>query len=735
MGILDMSVTGAVMILAVLTIRALAMHHLPKKTFLALWGLVMARLLLPFRVESALSLQNLWGVREAVGVREVVGFRELGVGAFPPVYSLETGAEVLQAAVQTVVPQAEKVANMVPSAAPPTVGVGISPLLLIWLIGAACMGVYFLMNYLKTRRELDCALPVQESFIAEWLETHPLKRRVAIRVSDRINSPLTYGIIHPVILLPKKTNWQDRKRLTFILEHEFTHILRWDAMLKLFLAIALCLHWFNPLVWLMYKLANRDIELSCDETVLKKLGDSAAYATTLLEMEAEKSTALPFVSDFSRYVIQERITSIMKYKKTPLIAVIVAVLLVVGVTTSFATSATTPDVLPTLPDELATARVEENTGTKKPYSFDAVLPYMFDGYREMSVAEFRTQALEMMEAENDEETWQDLGNSTTLDILLERGDKRAEFFSYTLYPLTLEEGQAANYFLSTICQKYMAHCWVAVSVLDEDSITVGEYEQAIQNMEQDIVGFAGSVQEGWEADIILEKSNEFMNALKNNFNGQQMKIQYDWDLAKKVLQQRVVGTDIFQPVIDLPKIEPDQCEVLLTQYTEGYEKLSLAEFNERIKVARRGAAYSRAYAALYLLDLGMKNCPDTFSTEEKDFLRSLALGKNEISDGEGIAAGFMLNTGANSEDMGAVLSFEIPDTRIVTVQERNDLWLDIIDSFGAQAAKLDILTPDEQYIAAEEMVEKLQQKYSGDKILFSLEWMTSSEYTEKYLNA
>ena len=108
--------------------------------------------------------------------------------------------------------------------------------------------------------------------------------------AGRISSPLTFGVLRPVILVPKKTDWTDETALRYVLEHEFVHIQRFDVLSKLLLIAAVCVHRFNPLVLVMYVLANRDLELSCDETVLRRFGGDvrAAYARVLIRMEAAR---------------------------------------------------------------------------------------------------------------------------------------------------------------------------------------------------------------------------------------------------------------------------------------------------------------------------------------------------------------------------------------------------------------------------------------------------------------
>lgn len=189
------------------------------------------------------------------------------------------------------------------------------------------------------------SLPVEHEYASRWLENHRLRRRLSIRQSDRISAPLSYGILRPVILLPKTVDWSDENAISYVLEHEYVHIRRFDSILKLALITAACIHWFNPMVWLMYVLANRDIELSCDEAVIRQFGSTtkSAYAMTLIHMAEQKSGFAPFCNGFSKNAIEERIVAIMKIKKKSVLALVVAFCLVVGVSAACATSAKEPE--------------------------------------------------------------------------------------------------------------------------------------------------------------------------------------------------------------------------------------------------------------------------------------------------------------------------------------------------------------------------------------------------------
>ena len=313
MSFLQMSLHGAVMIAVITILRALTLNQVPKKTFLVLWALALVRLLVPFSLPSRLSVYTLLA-RQAPAVSDATAVSP------PP---------VLPAAPVTVTPQVTA-----PSAST------VSPWAVVWLVGIEVCALTFAVLYVRCYREFQTSLPVEHDYARRWLAAHPLRRKLVIRQSDRVSSPLTFGVLRPVILMPKSTDWSDEGTLRFVLEHEFVHVQRFDALSKLALIAAVCVHWFDPLVWVMYVLANRDLELSCDETVVHRFGGARAdYARTLIRMMETRSGVAPLCNGFSKNAIEERITAIMKTKKTTIISFVLAAVLITGTAAAFATSA------------------------------------------------------------------------------------------------------------------------------------------------------------------------------------------------------------------------------------------------------------------------------------------------------------------------------------------------------------------------------------------------------------
>lgn len=325
MSLLQMSISGALMILAIIVIRAVALHKLPKITFVALWDMVLLRLLLPYSLPSAFSIYSI-----AAGL----------ISAKAPADSAP--AELPLHIVSNV--NRDEIAVAAPAIPVPVQTFTIDPWMLVWLTGALVCGVFFAAAYLKCRREFRMSLPADHEFAHIWLEEHKLLRPIQLRSSDRISAPLTYGVLRPVILIPKTIDWTDESTLNYVLTHEYVHIRRFDSVMKLALIAAVCIHWFNPMVWLMYILSNRDMELSCDEKVIHLFGnkEKSSYAMALIRMEEQQSRLAPFCNSFSKNAIEERITAIMKNKKSTIPAQLAAIVLFTSVTTTFATSAAEP---------------------------------------------------------------------------------------------------------------------------------------------------------------------------------------------------------------------------------------------------------------------------------------------------------------------------------------------------------------------------------------------------------
>ena len=319
MSLLQMSFLGTVIILLIVVLRAVLINRLPKKTFLILWWIALIRLLVPFSIKSVTSIYSLL---QSI-YSDINPVRTAQTTTFLPIHG--NMPEIANGLSEAMVQRTES----------------ISILSVIWLAGLLLCFGFFAVSYIKCYRDFRFSLPVENDILEAWKEKHPLKRSLSIRQTETIAAPLSYGVIRPVILMPKNTEWKNIYQLRYVLEHEYVHIRRLDMLTKLIMIAAVCIHWFNPLVWVMYILFNRDLELSCDETVVRRFGMDikSVYATALISMEEKKSGLTPLCNSFSKNAIEERIRAIMKIKKTSKFAVMISAVLVIGVTGGFATSA------------------------------------------------------------------------------------------------------------------------------------------------------------------------------------------------------------------------------------------------------------------------------------------------------------------------------------------------------------------------------------------------------------
>lgn len=305
----QMSFVGAVLIIAIIVIRALAINRLPKKTFLIMWGIAVLRLCIPFNISFDFSI-NAMPMKTLEVLKENVSNTAQNI------------SQTLQIPQnQTIYPMEESMGKIIPV------------LWMIWVIGVSVCLLFFLVSYVKCMRRFATSFPVRNEFAEQWRKEHKIRRRIEIRESGVTNTPLTYGVLHPVILMPKKIDWNDEEKIAYILEHEFIHIKRMDLVMKSILILILSIHWFNPLVWIMYLLCNRDLELSCDEMVIFNFGieNRTEYAYMLIDMEESKGSFTPMCNYFSKNVMEERILSIMKTKKLSKAKVMSASILVAGV--------------------------------------------------------------------------------------------------------------------------------------------------------------------------------------------------------------------------------------------------------------------------------------------------------------------------------------------------------------------------------------------------------------------
>ena len=333
--------SGSAMILLVLALRLFLKKHLPRGIFPTLWCAAAVRLLLPITVPTHLSVWNLLHTPATAQANGVIS------DVLTPFPSLATNSITEPAA----------------DAA------GIRPMLLVWLVCAILLAAYFVIGYAcMVCRFRGTRLAPQPSIDA-LLDRFRFSRDPRICMSNSHRAPLTFGVFRPTVLLPEYLPIGDAQ-FQLVLAHELAHIRRKDCLRKLLLTVCLCLYWWNPLVWMMVWLANRDMELACDEAVLRALGPDCkkAYALTLLDMAQRNPKSAPLCSGFAKSSAEERIRAILCFKRIPAwVGIFVSVLFVLTAS-AFTTQAVNPSVLPEMEPAVQEKIPEENVAVSVPVS-------------------------------------------------------------------------------------------------------------------------------------------------------------------------------------------------------------------------------------------------------------------------------------------------------------------------------------------------------------------------------
>lgn len=297
--ILNMTLTGSVVIVFVLLAR-LALRRAPRVCSYALWLVVLFRLLCPVSVTANISLMGLLDtpVTEVTAHTSAAAYVPSDVVHSPePTVTLPVpgvGETVTEA-----LPKGEEQTVADPLEAPMAIAT------IIWMAGVATMVICGVVSLLRLRRRLVGAVMLEKG----------------VYLADHISTPFVLGLVRPKIYLPSALPEGERG---YILLHERHHIRRLDHAVKLLAFLALCVHWFNPLVWLMFVLLGRDMEMSCDEAVMRKLGETvrADYSASLLRLATGRKIIAGAPLAFGEGDTRDRVVNVLKWKRPRLWAVL-----------------------------------------------------------------------------------------------------------------------------------------------------------------------------------------------------------------------------------------------------------------------------------------------------------------------------------------------------------------------------------------------------------------------------
>ena len=302
--LVNMSITASWLVLAVLVLR-LVLKKAPRYIHVILWGIVALRLMLPFSIESVLSL-----IPSAEPLPQ-----EFLYAATPQINS---GIPIVNNALNPVIAESLTPEGLT-SANPTQIWSIIFSWL--WVIGMGVMALYAAVSYWLLRRKVSASIPLGKN----------------LRLCDSIGTPFILGIVKPKIYLPSSV---DQQTADHVLAHEMAHLQRKDHWWKPLGFALLTVYWFNPVMWLAYILLCRDIEMACDEKVVRNLNPSEkkAYSTALLSCSVPRKMIAACPLAFGEVDVKNRIKSVLNYKKPAFWIVVVAIIVCIAVAVCFLTN-------------------------------------------------------------------------------------------------------------------------------------------------------------------------------------------------------------------------------------------------------------------------------------------------------------------------------------------------------------------------------------------------------------
>lgn len=188
----------------------------------------------------------------------------------------------------------------------------------IWILGVIFCLLYFLITGIKEFRELKQCVPGGNETAERMIKKQGLGRKVSLYQGKAFSAPITYGVLHPKIVLPENLEFISRMDMRNMIAHELVHIQRHDVAKRFLLTAVLCIHWFNPFLWIMYRCYREDQEMSCDECVLKEMeqGQAKNYIYTMIKMTSERRSLLTTSEFWGKNAGKKRIIEAMSMKRS-----------------------------------------------------------------------------------------------------------------------------------------------------------------------------------------------------------------------------------------------------------------------------------------------------------------------------------------------------------------------------------------------------------------------------------
>lgn len=302
--VVNMSISASWLVLVVLILRVI-LKKAPKWVNVLLWATVAVRLICPVSLESAMSL---------VPSAETIS-TEIMINSTPVIHS---GVTLIDNTVNPILDHSfmpEPNNNVNP------LQILVSVLSTVWIVGIFVLLAYAAISYWRLCRQVSTAVLIRDNVFR----------------SEYVTYPFVLGILWPKVYLPVELKKPD---INYVVAHEYAHIRRRDYWWKPFGFVLLTVHWFNPLIWIAYVLFCKDIELACDEKVVKRMkrDDKAAYAQALLNCSDPRRRKIACPLAFGENGVKQRVKTVLHYKRPAFLIIFSAVIICVVVAVCFLTN-------------------------------------------------------------------------------------------------------------------------------------------------------------------------------------------------------------------------------------------------------------------------------------------------------------------------------------------------------------------------------------------------------------
>lgn len=317
-GLFEINLSASILVIFLIIIRAVLKNKLPKRFFAAVWAVVVLRFIIPFSIPVQIpSLSSDYSIPFV----DKLNGTAISAGSFDYDGNFNYYYDFSHA-------EAAKVQDLN--------GLLIAVSLIITFI----LILAFTAIHFNARKKYADSLPYENEELIAFINSYNLRRRISLRYSDKISAPITYGVIKPVIVLPKACAKENFEHIECIIAHEMAHIRFFDVLYKWIIMVVTALYWYNPFVWLMFFLSERDIEVACDIEAIEKSGCTGEIYSGLLIGLEEKRCVDIYARGFSAGAIKKRIKAILKNKKSGIVGAVIAITLSVCSFTVFASAHT-----------------------------------------------------------------------------------------------------------------------------------------------------------------------------------------------------------------------------------------------------------------------------------------------------------------------------------------------------------------------------------------------------------